>query len=178
MINKTPLRAILFFLCSLLPVPCSLLHAQTADQIETLLQTRAVTYEQATNFVFLAAEIDQQNPFRYAQQEKWLAKNSMARDQINLKQVSLLIMQAFNIKGGPLYTITKNSHYAYREMVYQDIIQGRIDPGMTVSGEMLLFLVNRVLYRLDENPWDLPITPIAEMQEPYEDDYILNNFEE
>jgi hypothetical protein len=69
-------------------------------------------------------------------------------------------MQAFNIKGGPMYTITKTSHYAYREMVFQDIIQGRVDPGMKVSGEQLLFLVNRVLYRMDDNPWVLPPSPI------------------
>ena len=150
MINKT----ILIATCYLLSAIC--LHAQTADQIETLLQTRAVTYEQAANFVFEAAEINEiEVPFIYARLQNWLPKNAPPNGQINLQEVSLLIMQAFNMNGGPMYRWTKSAHYAYREMAYQNIIQGRVDPGMTVSGEMLLFLVNRVLYRLDENPWEL-----------------------
>jgi len=38
----------------------------------------------------------------------------------------------------------KNPHYAYRELLIQNI-QGRADPGMAVSGDLLLFVINRAL---------------------------------
>jgi len=49
-----------------------------------------------------------------------------------------------------LYSITKSPHYAYRELAYMEVIQGRADPSMNVSGELLLFITNRILARLDD----------------------------
>jgi len=54
-------------------------------------------------------------------------------------------MKSFKIKGGIHYTISNNPHYAYRELVYKEIIQGRADPGMKVSGDQLLFMIGRLL---------------------------------
>jgi flagellar motor protein MotB len=139
------------------------LGAQTADEIETLLETKAVSYGQAARFVLNAADISDgynhsspEDAFRFAAEQRWLPEKADSSDPIDLQQTSRLIMRAFGVRGGPMYSIFKSSHYAYREMVYQDIIQGRADPGMSVSGELLLFLVNRILYRMDDDPWTLP----------------------
>ena len=155
-----PLRlcAIVFFISS----PLTILNAQTATQLQTLLQTNAVTHEQAVEFVLEAAEIEQQDPFDYALQQKWIPKKAQSSDSPNLQQTSLLLMRAFDIKGGLFYSMFKTPHYAYRELVYKGIIQGRVDPRMKVSGDMLLFLVNRILYLQDSDPWAL-----SEIQEEY-----------
>jgi flagellar motor protein MotB len=148
----------IFFLAA---VP-AFVGAQTANDIESLLGTKSISYGQAARFVLDAAEIDgynRSNPedaFRFAVEQRWLPEKANPSDPINLQRFSLLFMRAFGIKGGPMYSIFKTSHYAYRDMVYQDIIQGRADPGMAVSGESLLFLVNRILYRIDDDPWVLP----------------------
>jgi len=146
---------------------CTALHAQTADFIQTLLQTQAVSYEQAARFVLEAADLSDsynktnehdatQEAMRFAIEKKWLPKNTKAQDAISLERLSLLIMRAFGLKGGPMYSIFHNAHYSYREMVFQDIIQGRSDPQMKVSGEKLLFIVGRVLFLIEDNPWELP----------------------
>ena len=123
----------------------------TADQIETLLNTRAVTYAQAARFILQAADITvTEDPFQYAMQQKWLGKNASADETARLDGVALLVMRTFDIKGGFLYSISKNSHYAYRELVYQDVIQGRIDPVMPVSGDTLLYIINRILSKIEE----------------------------
>jgi hypothetical protein len=49
------------------------------------------------------------------------------------------------MKGGAFYTLAKTPHYAYRELLLQNIIQGRADPDMAVSGDLLLFVINRAL---------------------------------
>jgi hypothetical protein len=54
-------------------------------------------------------------------------------------------MRSFNIKGGIMYSLIKNPHYAYLELVYKNIIQGRTEPAMNVSGERLLFFTTRAL---------------------------------
>jgi outer membrane protein OmpA-like peptidoglycan-associated protein len=143
---------------------CTPLHAQTANVIQTLLQTDSVNYEQAVWFVMEAADhsLSPNLAFNYAVENKYIPQRAQIADTPNLKQVSLLLMRAFNIRGGILYSIFRNPHYAYRELVYKDIIQGRSNPRETVSGEDLLFLVNRILFYRETNPWTWPAVVIEE----------------
>jgi hypothetical protein len=140
------------------------LNAQTADRIQTLLQTPAVSYAQAARFVLEAADVTgfnqaseedaAQSAMRYAVEKKWLSARADAQDAISLEALSLLIMKAFGLKGGPMYTLFGGAHYSYRELVYKDIIQGRSDPRMKAPGEKMLLIVNRLLYIMEENPWE------------------------
>jgi len=136
--------AVLFF--GLFSAP---LFAQTAGELEELLQTQTVSYGQAARFVLAAADAaNLQNPEQacaYAVEQRWLPRKTAAEKPARLNDVSLLLMQAFDVRGGMWYSLTKSPHHAYRELVYQDIIQGRADPEMTLSGEELLFLINRLL---------------------------------
>jgi hypothetical protein len=129
----------------------SLPAQSTAVEIETLLSTDAVTYAAAARFLLEASEtMKTSNPeeaFNYAVEQNWLPKTAAANDPARLDAISLLLMRSFNIKGGLLFSITKNSHYAYRELVYKKIIQGRTDPSIKLSGERLLLITGRILSR-------------------------------
>jgi len=120
-----------------------------AAEIETLLNTRAVTYAQASRFVLEAADVlaasDANEAFNYAQENGWLPGNIAAEDEAQLNHISRLLMRSFQVKGGLLYSVTKSSRYAYRELIYISVIQGRVDATMPVSGERLLFYVGRML---------------------------------
>jgi len=138
----------ILFLFSLFILLSSFVHSQTAERIERLLETSAVSYEDAAAFVLEAADLLAARPaeaFGYAAERGWLPRGVEAGGRARLDGVSLLIMRAFNIKGGLLYRAMKNAHYAYRELVYLNVIQVRNDPAMAVSGELLLFMINRVL---------------------------------
>jgi len=140
-------RGFLIALCFL--AVSSFLSAQsTAMEIETLLETNAVTYAQAARFILEAAGVKvtphPEEAFYFAEQNNWLPRNAAAGDTARLDKISLLLMRSFDIKGGLFYSMTKSSHYAYRELVYKGIIQGRHDPAMKVSGERLIFYVNRI----------------------------------
>jgi len=159
---------ILVLMCLFLALP-AFLHAQTAAEIEGLLETKAVSYGQAARFILEAADVsgftDPVQAFAYAREQKWLPNRATPDSEARLSGISLLVMRSFDIKGGLFYSIAKNSHYAYRELVYQDIIQGRSDPGMSVSGSELLFMVNRVLPRFDDRP-AAPAAPPPPVQAP------------
>ena len=87
----------------------------------------------------------QREVFDYAVQQNLLPKNVSADESVRLDRLSLLLMRSFDIKGGLFYTLFKTPHYAYRELAFLNIIQGRHDPGMIVTGERLLFYVSRIL---------------------------------
>ena len=120
-----------------------------------MLGTRALTYEQAAQFIFEAAGLadthglsvisSPETAFRFAEEQNWLSKRAAPADKVQLQEVSLLLMQSFGIKGGLFYSLLKNPHFAYRELVYQEVIQGMVDREMMVSGDLMLFLVGRIL---------------------------------
>jgi hypothetical protein len=158
---------------------CATLHAQTTDEIQTLLQTPAVSYEQAARFVLEAADITvpynktseqdaAQNAMRFAVEKKWLPQKANAQGAISLERLSLLVMKAFGMKGGLMYSLFNSAHYSYREMVYQDLIQWESDPHMNVSGEEMIFIVNCLLFRIEDTPWDFtqehPVLPAEEIK--------------
>ena len=124
--------------------------SQSADDMDELLATETISYEQAAWFVLAAANPDgfsgsPAEAFRYAIERKWLPANASSQDTARLDGVSLLIMQSHNMSGGFMYTLTKSGRYAYRELVYLNIIQGRTDPQMAVSGDLLLFVLTSLI---------------------------------
>ena len=141
-----PCCSVVLFVLLAVPV---FLYPQTAERIEHLLATGAVSYGDAAQLVLEAADVfaapTPAAAFSYAAQRGWLPKGASAGGKARLDGVSLLIMRSFNIRGGLFFSITKNAHYAYRELVYLNDIQGRNDPAMAVSGDLLLFMVNRIL---------------------------------
>jgi hypothetical protein len=149
--KKRTVLALLFVICYLLfDNP---LHAQTADRIEQLLEQKTVSYQEAVLLVLEASgrldpagKTRAEDAFSFAKAFGWLPASAKAGNAINLKGLSFLIMQAFDIRGGLFYALFKNPHYAYRTLVYHNIIQGKADPLMRVSGELLLFTVNRAMY--------------------------------
>jgi hypothetical protein len=131
-----------------------LLPAQTAGELDLLLDTKELSYVQAARFVLEAAEAlpgsapgEEAGPeaFRMARRWGWLPRGARMEDPIPFRDLSLLIMEAFRLRGGLMYSLFHNSRYAYRELIYHQIIQGRADPVRPVSGERLLRVLGRVL---------------------------------
>jgi outer membrane protein OmpA-like peptidoglycan-associated protein len=136
----------------ILPLAPSVLRAQNraiADELETLLASEQLSCAQAARFTLEAADaaifIEPEEAFRYAQEREWLPAGSLPGSPVRLKGVALLVMRAFDLPGGVFYSLFKNPHYSYREMVYKKIILGRADPDQTVSGELFLQILGRTL---------------------------------
>jgi len=141
-------RLCIFVVCF---VPLVAAFSQTAHRIESLLDQDRVGYAQAALFVLEVAELTEpdrmgeEEAFSYAQENNLLPKDAQGNYAVNLKGLSYMVMQAFGIKGGLFYTITKSQHHAYKELVQLGIIQGRADPLMYIDGDLLLFTINRTL---------------------------------
>jgi hypothetical protein len=128
------------------------LFAQSAAEMDRILAVREITYTQAAQFVLAAANAlpSGGDAFTAAQESKWLPAGAIADSPIRLGEVSLLVMKAFSIKGGILYSIFPAPRYACRELVYLRIIQGRTDPSGRLDGSAFLQILNRALTHAEE----------------------------
>lgn len=130
---KLPLLFLLLF-------PPSLI-AQTAAQLEVVLESQAVTFSQAAVFVLEGEE----GAFEKARSSGWIPPRASADSPITLSSLSFLIMSAYNMRGGLMYAMFPGPRYAYRSMVSRSFIQGPSDPSMTVNGQRFLLILERVL---------------------------------
>jgi hypothetical protein len=125
-------------------------EAQTAGELERLLGAPTVSCQDVAWFILSAtgaipAGSFASDAYQFALDNKWLPKKATADGAITLEGVSLLIMQAAGIKGGLMFTLTHGSRYAYRDLIYRGLIQGRAYASQKISGERLLQILGRVL---------------------------------
>jgi len=150
MINTILKKNNILFLAILLgALLSSPLYAQTAAELEELLQIQTISYAQAARFVLEAADMTSASntaqAFAVAAERAWLPKKASAEKPITLAELSFLIMKAFDIKGSMMYAIKPCPRYAYRSMISRSFIQGASDPAMTVSGDRFLLILGNVL---------------------------------
>jgi len=160
-----------FFLILCFLITPAFLSAQSmAEEIETLLNTGALTYAQTIRFALEASGTlttsDHEEAFRYVMERKWLPKNISVNNEARLDVISLLLMRSFNIKGGIFYFLFKSPHHAYRELVYKDVIRGRADPAMKVSGELFILMIERIMAQRGGTFTIVESPPVVEEERP------------
>jgi hypothetical protein len=140
----------LFYLLPPLFLTAFPLAAQTAGEMDAVLESRALTYAQAARFILPAAgtaaeDVSAEAAFAAALGKGWLPQTAAAGDPARLDALALLLMKAFNLEGGLLYRVFPGPRYAYRELVYKRIIQGRFDSSMFLSGEDFFRVLGRTM---------------------------------
>ena len=134
------------------------LPAQTAAELETMLALPVVNCAQATRFVAasvgntdgMALGETEKNVFKQAMERKWFLIDTAPDDPLTLGTLSLLIMQAFDMKGGMMYALLPGPRYAFRSMVNRSLIQDSLDPDMKVNGEQFLNILGKTLSETGE----------------------------
>ena len=149
---------VLYVIIAMLLFSVPSVPAQTAEELDRMLETRKLNAARAARFVLGAAELlPEYLSGADAEDAAWImaVENGWVPggpdDTLRLADAAFLVMNAFGIKGGIMYSIFHNPRYAYREMVYKKLIQGRSDPGFTISGERLLQIIGRTLHYSGED---------------------------
>jgi hypothetical protein len=119
----------------------------TAAELDALLESPAVSRGQAIRFVLASAETGDSgmDAIERAMNSRQLPLDEYAGAPVNLGELSYLMMRAFSIPGGLLYTLFPGPRYAFRALMSRSIIQGEADPSMTVSGERFLEILGSLL---------------------------------
>ncbi|HCM27500.1 MAG: hypothetical protein A2Z99_07820 [Treponema sp. GWB1_62_6] len=123
--------------------------AQSNEFIDGLLETPAVTLGQVSYLVLVASDnlgedADEARAFEQLESLGWAPSGGKAGDPVTLAAFSSVLMQAFGLKGGLMYSFFPNRRYAYRELASLQVIQGRSDPGDRVDGIMAVRMLGRI----------------------------------
>jgi hypothetical protein len=124
-----------------------MLQAQTAAEMDAILDSRSISCGQVARFVLQAVDIfaPEGRAFEYARENAWLSPKTAEDAPIKLGELARLIMGAFELKGSFLYRLFPGPRYALRELVYRQHISGAADPSRPVSGEDFLQILESVL---------------------------------
>ena len=126
--------------------------AQTAAELDTMLKTEAITAAAAARFVLATVELLPQGltgneaetaAWNIALEKGWV--RGRPEEAISLQNTAFLLMSVFELKGGLMFSLARNPRYAYREMIYRRLIQGRSYSHMEVSGERFLQILGSTL---------------------------------
>jgi hypothetical protein len=66
-------------------------------------------------------------------------------DAVTLGDFSYMLTRAFKVEGGLMYRILPGPRYATRELAYLGMITGPAKPGMALSGERALGILEKIL---------------------------------
>ena len=124
---------------------------QAAEKIDKILETEKATFGQATYLIQTALndgsdELDFETAFdRFKNENENLIRNSVsAEDVIPIKTYAFLLMKAFDVKGGMMYRIYPCPRYAYRDLRYLAVIQGKNNPDALMTGSVMLQILGRI----------------------------------
>ncbi|MDR2510428.1 MAG: hypothetical protein LBC77_07285 [Spirochaetaceae bacterium] len=108
--------------------------------------TEAVRWPDASRAVFAAAgnsRYSLQDAAFYVVLYKMMPSGKEITGNADLAGIALLIMRAFEIRGGIFYTLFKNRRYAFREMLYRGVFDIDDDPRDSVSASRLELILAR-----------------------------------
>jgi hypothetical protein len=145
---------LVFLLC----LPLGAVQSQAAlgaADMDLLLAMEAVDFAAASLWVqgaagLVPAGIDGAAAFALAGQNGLLPDGADRGDLIRLDEFAFMLARSFGYRGGIMYALVPGPRYAYRELVYRKVLEGRLDPAQTVSGERLLYFLGRALERRGE----------------------------
>mgnify|MGYP000887519724 CR=1 FL=1 len=127
------------------------LFGQSAQRLDQILEAKEATFGQAAYLMLTAGDsISDTADFKTAFDElknvnpKWIPDSVSEADIIPLGTYALLLMQTFDIKGGLMYRMYPCARYAYRDLRYLAVIQGKTDPSDSVTGVSMLQMFGRI----------------------------------
>ena len=124
---------------------------QSAERVDTILKTEKATFGQAAYLIQTSLkddsnELDFDAAFdRFKSEHENLIRDSVtAEDVLPVKTYAFLLMKTFDIKGGMMYRIYPCPRYAYRDLQYLAVIQGKNDPDAPMTGAAMLQILSRI----------------------------------
>jgi len=118
--------------------------------LDQVLENPRLNYGQAAYLVLTAAgklaeDASTADAARALADQGWKVRARPAEDPVSLGEYCLLVMQAFELKGGLFYRVFPGPRYAARELAHRRFITGKAYPGRAVSGEEAVRLLGGAL---------------------------------
>ncbi len=139
----------LVLIVALLPAYAASVWAQSQTVMDTLLTEKSASFGEAVYLVMTAvnavpdtASVEE----AIATADKSLKlPQADAASPITLGQYSFLLMQAFHMRGGVMYSLFPGPRYAARELAFRNFIVGDTSPSRTVTGAEVVQMLGSVM---------------------------------
>lgn len=133
----------------LLLVSTSSLFGQANDFIDSVIAKDALSVSEAAYLVLVASDnlgddADSSRAFEMIKQLGWDPVGFQPDAGINYGEFSYMLIKAFGVRTGLLFSLFPGPHYAYRELVHLVVVQGATDPDMKVSGTGAMHMLSRI----------------------------------
>jgi hypothetical protein len=144
-------RAI-FIVFALAAIGAPLLTAQSNEVLDAILGETTLSYGNAAYLIGTASghlpeETAPADAGPILEQQGLGKPGLKSTDPVTLGDFSTMLTRAFDIHGGIMYSIRHSPRYATRELAYLGIISGPAKPGMSLSGERALRILEQILHR-------------------------------
>lgn len=143
-------KSALVLIVALLPACTTGLWAQSDTVMDTLLAEKSASFGEAVYLVMTAMNAvpdtaSVEDAVTAAGQQSWRLPKADAASPITLGQYSFLLMQAFHVRGGLMYSLFPGPRYAARELAFRKLIAGDASPYRAVSGTEAVQILGSLL---------------------------------
>lgn len=126
------------------------LMSQQSHVIDDVISQRSIDLQNATYLALTAGDIvdesiEPSEALEVLQVLKWSIKKSESNRVLTLGESTVLLMNSLNIKGGIMYSLTKQPRYAYKEMVFRGLLKPEEDLKRTISGVEFLTILSALM---------------------------------
>lgn len=130
------------------------LWAQSNALLDQLLSQNRADFGDAVYLVMTAAKLvpdtaSVSDAVSALTAQPWKVKILDAAAPITVGEYSYLLMRAFKLHGGIMYSIVPGPRYAARELAYLNILVGDTSPYRTLSGREVVQILGNVLSRVE-----------------------------
>jgi hypothetical protein len=142
----------LFLVLAMAAIGAPLLSAQSNEVLDAVLGEATLSYGNAAYLVGTASgripeTTAPADAVPLMEQAGLATPGRGPSDPVTLGDFSYMLTRAFGIPGGIMYRILPSPRYATRELAYLGIISGPAKPGMALSGDRALRILERILNR-------------------------------
>jgi hypothetical protein len=142
----------LFLMFVLAAIGVPLLTAQSNEVLDSVLGEANISYGNAAYLVGTASGLfpETTSPADAGpllEQKGWGIQGRGPTDPVTLGDFSYMLSRAFDIHSSLMYWVLPGPRYATRELAYLGIISGPAKPGMALSGERALRILEQILHR-------------------------------
>ena len=130
--------------------------SQSNTIIDGFLEKEQADYATSAYFILSAAGVipETASPAEAVEKARteWGLAPPEGREAVRLGEFSHLLMKAFGIPGGLMYTLMPGPRYAAREIAYLEFVLDKTSPWRTISGEEALGIVGEALAWKEARP--------------------------
>jgi hypothetical protein len=146
------MKRALFLAFVLAAIAVPLLSAQSNEVLDSVLGEATISYSNAAYLVGTAAGLlpettSPADAVPLLEQKGWGTPGRGPTDPVTLGDYSYMLTRAFDIHASIMSWVLPGPRYATRELAYLGIISGPAKPGMSLSGDRALRILEQILHR-------------------------------